>query len=193
MSAQFLRMKPFLWVDRVADICGRLSEAMVIAIAAMLTFEVVARYVFRAPTQWTQDVATTLQIWLTYLSMAVVLRHRQMIRITALLSIAPGAARYAMEALALIIIAVFSAIAMVKGYDMFADSIRLGRRQPTMLALPNWIAELPIMLGFGLLLVQSCADLLRLPFGPAPSFAHEGELDQSAIDGESGAPDKAPR
>jgi TRAP-type C4-dicarboxylate transport system permease small subunit len=114
--------------------------------------------------------------------MAMVLRSRQMIRISALLAISPSWLRYVLEAVALFIVAAFSVVAMVKGFDMMWDSIVLGRRQPTMISLPNWIAELPIVVGFSLLFLQSVCDLIRLPFGPAPSFSPGGEHD---LDSES--------
>jgi len=171
------RFGPFKWVDRLSAVFGRLGDILLIAIASMLTYEVIARYVFLAPTQWTQDVAVTLQIWFTYLGMALVLRQRQLIRISAFLSIAGPRIRYVLEGVALVIIGAFSLVALVKGYDMMMDSIALGRRQPTMLALPNWIAELPIVVGFALLFLQSLCDLIRLPFGPPPIFTAGGEHD----------------
>ncbi len=181
------RLKPLRVVDWVAEACGQIGFVMVIAIGLMLTYEVIARYVFLAPTQWTQDIAVTLQIWFTYLGMALALKQRQMIRITAFLAIAPLWMRYLMETLALVVIAAFSAVATVNGFDMFMDSIQMGRRQPTMLALPNWIAEIPIVIGFGLLFIQACADLIRLPFGPAPSFSLTGEHDAEMIEAEADA------
>ena len=165
------------WVDRLSTAFGRIGDVLLVAIAAMLTYEVIARYVFLAPTEWTQDVAVTLQIWFTYLGMALVLRQRQMIRISAFLSIAGPHIRYVLEGVALVVIGSFSLIALFKGYDMIMDSIALGRRQPTMLALPNWIAELPIVVGFALLFLQSLIDLVRLPFGPPPTFSAGGEHD----------------
>ncbi len=171
------RFPAFKWVDRLSLVFGRLGDVLLVAIASMLTYEVVARYVFLAPTEWTQDVAVTLQIWFTYLGMALVLRQRQMIRISAFLAVAGPRLRYFFEAIALLVIGVFALIAAIKGYDMMLDSIALGRRQPTMLALPNWIAELPIVVGFVLLFLQSLIDLIRLPFGPPPSFSASGEHD----------------
>lgn len=170
------------FVDRVADASGKMGIYMLIFVTVVLTYEAVARYFFHAPTQWTQDVSVTLQIWFTYMGMALVLKDREMIRITALLSIAPRPVRYVLEAVALIVIFLFSLLAVTKGWDVVADSIRLGRRQPTMLALPNWIAELPVVIGFFLLLVQSAAELIRLPFRGPPSFTATGELDAASPD-----------
>ncbi|MCC2596516.1 TRAP transporter small permease [Pusillimonas sp. MFBS29] len=171
------RSKLLRTVDRISGWCGDIGVYMIIFVTAVLTYEAVARYFFHAPTQWTQDISVTLQIWFTYLGMALVLRDGKMIRITAVLSIAPTWMRYACEALALVIILLFSLMATVKGWDVVTDSMRLGRRQPTMLALPNWIAELPVVLGFALLAVQSVVELIRLPFRGPPSFDPESELD----------------
>lgn len=165
----------FAGVDRIAGGCALLGDVLVVAIALMLFFEVIARYVFNAPTIWTQDVAIAFQVWFTYLGMAYVLRQRQLIRITALASMAGPTGRKVLEGFALIVIAAFSMMAVFYGWEMVADSIRLGRRQPTMLEMPNWMGELPVVLGFGLLAVQAVADLTRLPFRPAPDFGAGGE------------------
>jgi TRAP-type C4-dicarboxylate transport system permease small subunit len=171
------RIPGLVWVDRVSDLLGRVGDVLVVLITVMLTYEVIARYVFLAPTKWTHDVSTIMQVWFTFLGMALVLRKREMIRITALLAMAPGWLRYVLEGISLLVILVFSVIAATKGYDMMMDSLRLGRRQPTMMALPNWIGELPIVIGFAWLSLQSLAELIRLPFGPAPQFSVGGEHD----------------
>lgn len=176
-SSTVLNNRLLHFVDRVADVCGQLGVLMIIFITTVLSYEAIARYFFHAPTQWTQDVSVTLQVWFTYLGMALVLKERKMIRITAMLGVAPLWVRYACEILALVIIFLFSLMAMVKGWDVVTDSIRLGRRQPTMLALPNWIAEVPVVLGFALLMVQSLVELIRLPFYGPPTFNPESELE----------------
>lgn len=173
------RITDSLWlraIDRVASACNTLGVYMLVFVTAALSYEAIARYAFHAPTQWTQDVSTTLQVWFTYLGMALVLRQGQMIRITAVLAIAPRWLLYLLEALALLVVTGFSCVALLKGWDMLLDSIRLGRRQPTMLALPNWISEIPIVVGFGLLALQALAQLIRLPFGPPPSFQSDAEM-----------------
>lgn len=174
-------------IDKVSDLLGRVGDVMVVLITVMLTYEVIARYIFSAPTKWTHDVSTLLQVWFTFLGMALVLRKREMIRITALLAISPAWLRYILEGVALLVILVFSVVASIKGYDMMMDSLQLGRRQPTMMALPNWIGELPIVIGFALLALQALAELIRLPFGPAPEFSVGGEHDVPVIDTESKA------
>ncbi|MCW2306315.1 TRAP transporter small permease [Rhodobium gokarnense] len=167
---------PFLrLIDAAGAACARLGDVLVAAIAAMLCFEVVARYLFNSPTIWAQDIAIAFQVWFTYLGMAYVLRQRQLIRITALLALASPSLRRLADGFALLVILAFSLIAVIYGWDIVAESIRLGRRQPTMLELPNWIVELPVVVGFALLALQALADLVRLPFAPPPEFSPTGE------------------
>lgn len=163
------------WIDRAGALCARLGDVLLVAISLMLFFEVAARYLFNAPTIWAQDVAIAFQVWFTYLGMAYVLRQRQMIRITALVGLAGPSTRRFVEGFALLVILAFSVIAVVFGFDVVADSIRFGRRQPTMLEMPNWIVEIPVVFGFFLLAIQALADLVRLPFVPAPEFSAGGE------------------
>ena len=161
--------------DTVSLACSRVSDTLLVAIAAIVTMDVVLRYVFNAPTIWAQDVAIACQVWLTYLGMAYALRRRQMIRITALLSNAGPGVRRAAEAFSLVVIIAFCTMAVVYGTGFVTESIRLGRREPTMLEMPKWISELPIVVGFLLLGVQALADLVRLPGRPAPTFSAQGE------------------
>jgi TRAP-type C4-dicarboxylate transport system permease small subunit len=148
---------------------------LVVLIAVMLCGEVVARYVFNAPTIWTQDVSVVFQVWMTYLGMSTVLRQRQMIRIAAFASMAGPRVRKLLEAFTLVVILAFSAMAVYYAWGIVADSIRLDRRQPTMLEMPNWITEIPVVIGFAFLGLQALADLVRLPFGPAPDFSAGAE------------------
>lgn len=164
-----------VWLDAVTQWCCNLGVYMLIFVTAALSYETVARYFFHAPTQWTQDVSTSLQIWFTYLGMALVLREGRMIRITAILAVSPRWLLYVLEALALLVVLGFGIVAVTESYAMLADSIRLGRRQPTMLALPNWISELPVVLGFALLTLQTMVELVRLPYRGPPVFKLDGE------------------
>lgn len=166
-------------VDWTADISARAGEILIVLIAAMMFYEVVARYVFSAPTGWTQDVAVTAQVWFTYMGMAYVLRHRELIRITAVLVKIGPIPRKVLEGFSLSVICAFCVIAIVYGTDTVLDSIRLGRRQPTMLEMPNWISEVPVIVGFFLLGLQGLAELIRLPFRPAPEFSFEGAAEHA--------------
>jgi C4-dicarboxylate transporter DctQ subunit len=132
---------------------------MFFAVGAMITYEVVARYVFLAPTIWAEEMSRFFQIWATYLAAAYVLRHRDLITIDVLLQRLHPRARYGAALCALAVITVFSLVAVYYGMQSMLESIRIGRASSTMLSVPLWMTEVAIPLGFAALLLQALAEL----------------------------------
>ena len=149
-------------IDTVGEFSGRFAAWMFFVIGGMITYEVVARYVFNAPTIWAEEMSRFFQIWATYLAAAYVLRHRHMIRITLLVDRLGARARRWAEAFSLICIAGFCGVAIWWGVEIVVDSIEKGRASSTMLGVPKWYTEIAIPIGFGLLLLQCLALLARL-------------------------------
>lgn len=160
-------------IDRLNEAFGWIAAAAFVAVGAMITYEVVMRYVFLAPTIWAEEMSRFLQIWATYIAAATVLRHRQLIAITVVVERLGPRGRKAAEAFALVWILLFCIVAVWYGLDIMLESIRLGRATSTMLAVPQWMTELAIPLGFALLALQAIAELIRLPQSPSPSLGGE--------------------
>lgn len=161
------------FIDRVNEAFGWLAAAAFVAVGAMITYEVIMRYVFLAPTIWAEEMSRFLQIWATYIAAATVLRHRQLIAITVVVERLGRRGRKLAEAFALVWILLFCLVAVWYGLDIMFDSIRLGRATSTMLAVPQWMTELAIPLGFTLLALQAAAELIRLPQSAPPSLGGE--------------------
>ncbi len=153
---------PWPIIDRLSDILGRVSAWMFFAVGAMITYEVVARYVFLAPTIWAEEMSRFFQIWATYLAAAYVLRHRDLITIDVLLQRLRPRARHVAALCALTVVAIFSLVAVYYGMQSMLESIRIGRASSTMLTVPLWMTEVAIPLGFGALLLQALAELSGL-------------------------------
>lgn len=156
--------------DGISLVAVRLSEIGIVAMTILLTYEVLARYFFRNPTHWTSDIATTVMIWMTFIAMGYCLREGHMIRITAIVGQLAPAGRKAAEMLSLVAVLLVSVFAVWITAEAMMHSINYGMRQPTMLRMSSWIAELPVVIGFAILALQALADLLRLPSRPAPVF-----------------------
>ena len=153
-------------IDRISDACGRLAAWLFVVIGLLITAEVISRYVFNAPTPWTEDVSQALQIWATYLAAAFVLRHRDLIVIEVFLSrMGPGRRRLA-DTVSLLAILAFALFAVVYGWAIVAESIAQNRHAATMLGLPRWLTETAIPVGFTLLGLQAVVELIRLWFRP---------------------------
>ena len=159
------------WIDPLSDWAGRLSAWMFFAIACMITWEVVARYLFLAPTIWAEEMSQFFQIWATYLAAAWVLKNRQLIVIDLFLVRMWPRLRRIVDIFSLLFIALFCGVAIYYGSEILLESIRMGRATSTMLGVPKWMTESAIPVGFGLLLLQTLAELLRQLRGDAPAIA----------------------
>jgi C4-dicarboxylate transporter DctQ subunit len=149
------------FIDKISDFCGRLSAWLFFMIGGIIVFEVVARYVFLAPTVWGEEMSRFLQIWATYLAAAYVLHNRQLIAIDIVVDRMPASMRVVCETAALLVIGLFSIVAFWYGLETVIDSIRVGRATSTMLAVPKWMTEIAIPVGFGLMVLQTVAEIVR--------------------------------
>lgn len=149
------------FIDRISSICARLSAWLFFIIGGIIVFEVVARYVFLSPTVWGEEMSRFLQIWATYLAAAYVLHKRKLIAIDVVVNKLAPRLQKIFESSALLVIMVFCLVACVYGIDIAAESIRVGRATSTMLAVPSWMTEIAIPIGFGLMFFQALAELIR--------------------------------
>lgn len=158
-------------IDSLSEWSGRLAAWLFFLIGIFIVYEVVARYVFLSPTVWSEELSRFLQIWATYLAAAAVLKNRQLIAIDVITRNSSEKIRIGCETLALLAIIAFCLVAVWYGLGIAIESIRIGRASSSMLAVPSWLSEAAIPVGFALLLVQALAELARTVSGttrPAP-------------------------
>ncbi len=152
----------FRLLDRLNDLLAQLAAWLFFATAAMITYEVVARYLFNAPTIWAEELSRVFLVWGTFLAMAALLRRRSHISITLVTGRLGPAGRRGAELVALTVVAALSGIALWYGWAIAADSLARGRTTATMLDLPQGLLEAAVPLGFALLLAQALVEILRL-------------------------------
>lgn len=128
---------------------------------AMLTYEVVARYFLNAPTIWAAELSQMSLIWGSLIAMPWALSARRHIAVDSVVRLLPVLAQRLCEVLAMAVVAAFSAVAGVFGFQIFWDSFERGRTTGSMLDLPIWITELAVPVGFGLLFLQAIAEIFR--------------------------------
>ncbi len=162
------------WIDRLNDWLAHLAAWLFAATGGMLTYEVLARYMFNAPTTWAAEISQLFLIWGTYLGVARALRRREHIRIAVLDQFLPTQARRMLDALSVLLIGGFAAVVLYYGSGIAWDSLERGRSTGTMLNIPNWWSEAVIPVAFSLLLFQCGSELLRLARGEVPEQHGEG-------------------
>ena len=108
-----------------------LRTACIVLFAVMITvvfYEVVMRYLFNAPTFWSEALARSAMVWLVLLGMALGIRYQEHIRVDFVISLLPPAWQGVAAVVRYLIALAFSAVMLVYG---------------VLLAVPNLDQELP--------------------------------------------------
>jgi len=135
------------------------AAIMFVAAGCMLTYEVLARYLFTAPTIWAAELSQLCLIWGAMISMSWIMKANRHVAVDVLTdSLSPSGKRIA-QIIAMGFVAFFSAVVTWKGWGIFWDSFERGRTTGSMLDLPTWVSELAIPVGFALLFAQAVIEL----------------------------------
>jgi len=144
------------WLDRLALLGG----VLLVAVGGLISYEVVARYLFNAPTTWILDVSIYLTMWATFLAVGHTLRAGAHIRMDLYVRrLAPRVRRRTDVIVALVALA-FSALLTWQGLQSIADAVRLGEVTLSTIRVPLWVPLAAIPTG-GLILVAGWLLCLR--------------------------------
>jgi TRAP-type C4-dicarboxylate transport system permease small subunit len=127
-------------------------------------YEIVCRYVFGSPTQWTQDFSIYLMIWCAFLGLMPTDLADQHIRIDVWYTRLSQRSRALLEVVIYIAMAGFAAIATWAGSGLVAQSIRLGRRSLSLISIPMWIPQTAVVVGLGLFFIECIRRAVRAAF-----------------------------
>jgi C4-dicarboxylate transporter DctQ subunit len=134
-------------VNRLCEAC---CVACLVLIAAFTLYEVVCRYVFDSPTQWTQDFSIYLMIWCAFLGLMPTNIADQHIRIDVWYKRLSARPQAWLELFVYIAMTGFAATAAWSAGGVVAQSLRLGRRSLSLIPIPMWIPQTALVVGFGL-------------------------------------------
>ena len=150
-------------IDRLSAVAGWAGCAALAALLLVLLHEVVARYVFNAPTVWGSDLATLLTAAVFLLGAADTLRADGHVRIDLLSSRLRPALAHGVQAAALALL-VLPAL-LVVDIAAWRRTVRAVQRQEIDLGMawqvPVWPAYALIAVGLGLLALQVMAEAAR--------------------------------
>ena len=148
--------------DRITNATGLIAAWMFFALGLFITYEVVMRYVFIAPTIWVDEVSRIIQIWASCLAISYVLRHRKMIIIDALFKETGTRHRKLSDTFALLVTLFFAVVTAKFGFDIWLKSTLAGHTTDSLLAPPKWLTHASIWVGFALLSLQCLVEMVRV-------------------------------
>ena len=68
-------------IDHIIRYLSLAAANIVIVMAFITTFEVISRYVFNTPTQWTLDLSVYLLVWYCYATIASLQQHGRHVKV----------------------------------------------------------------------------------------------------------------
>jgi len=148
-------------LDKIIKYSGYLASALFISIGFIISYEVISRYVFNAPTIWVNEISRFLQIWATYLALTYSFHKKDFIRITVLYDKIGDRGKKILDFISTIFIIFFSVFVVYYGWLIAYDSLEVGRTSSTILDLPSFLTELAIPLCFGFLLIRVLIEFIK--------------------------------
>ncbi len=115
------------WPARLGGVLGMLIEIptalLVLLEIFVLLAGVVSRYVFHHPIIWSDELASTLFLWLAMLGSVVALRRAEHMRMTAFVGLLSPATRALLDVVAMVAALTFFFLIIPSAYDFAADEI----------------------------------------------------------------------
>lgn len=129
---------------------AKLEEYMVMLILSVMSFlviwQVIARFILKAPLSWTEESARYLMVWLTFLGASIGFKQGAHIGVTAFLQILPRKLRKAGQLLGTFFALLFAAVICVFGFKVVSLLQMTGQLSPA-IRMPMWWAYLGVPVG----------------------------------------------
>jgi TRAP-type C4-dicarboxylate transport system permease small subunit len=155
-------------IGRVARSAATLAGTAVLAIVALITYDVAMRFFFEQPQLFVDEVASFLELLVIFGGLAYTFRTGGHVRVDLVTTHLPRRARGVLRAISLVLGLVFLGVVMWPTVQSALTAYRYGRVSAVML-YPLWLPMLLIPLGLALLaaaMVAALAAQLRALRGP---------------------------
>jgi len=134
---------------------------VVLGIVASIFLQVIFRYVIQAPLSWTEELARSLLIWLTFVGAALALREGGHFALDVLIGKLPAKIRAGFELVLMAITAIFLSVLLYKG--LFILPV-VHQQTSASLRIPMSFVYLAIPVGSGFMLFHTLALSYRKAF-----------------------------
>jgi C4-dicarboxylate transporter DctQ subunit len=149
-------------VDLLCRAAVWLGALVALAMAGLLGYAVVLRYLLNRPQAWTDELVSYLVVLLVMLAGAEVMRRGEHLAVDLVSARLPAAWRRGVEIAGLLSVLLVCGVLVVSGWEMTAFSKMVDLRSTGHLALPVWWVQATIPAGFLLIGLAALVRLLRL-------------------------------
>ncbi|WP_247564609.1 TRAP transporter large permease subunit [Bradyrhizobium sp. 151] len=151
------------WIVKANTVLGHVvaipAALLVLAEVAVLSAGIVARYVFRSPIVWSDELAGILFLWLAMFGSVIAFQRGEHMRMTAIVGILGTEVRAFLDVIAAATSLAFLVLVVWPAYEFAADEAFV--TTPALEIVNSWrAAALPI--GLGLMLIAAVLRLIRI-------------------------------
>jgi len=140
---------------------ARFLGILFVVMTLIMSYEVVARFVFNAPTIWAWDVNTQLLCFIVILSGGYTLAHKGHVRMDMFTSRWSARRRAWVDLATSFLPLIFCGLLLIESYELAAESVALREVGEGLLHAPIYPLRVAVVLGILLFLAQVLADVLR--------------------------------
>ena len=152
------------WIGLLSDklnlIGGALSGISILIMGLIVTYEVIMRYVFRAPTTWVLEISIYLCIASVFLAGGFALRDKAHINVDVVTKRFSARNQLLLQIIGLILTFIYCLVLTWKGGDMAITSLLHKEVSPTLLNIPVVIPHSLVPIGGFFLLIELVRQIL---------------------------------
>ena len=141
----------FSFLERRAE--EVIAGVCVVVMAILVFFQVVMRYVFNAPTSWSDEIAVYGMVWSVYISSSWAVRERAHIRVMNLINLFPGRIALGLSVLSDLVWFLFAVFLTWQSFLLHFSMWELPFESPVLGIAQKW-PYLCLVVGFALMSVR---------------------------------------
>lgn len=148
-------------VDRISTFVGKAASFLILLIVGVVMYEVLARYLFNAPTKWSNEISEYVLTGVVMLGGAFCLVNDGHVRVDILYRNFLPRTRALVELITCLIVLIFVSAMVWKGGELCYDALIHNKKSMTILELPLFPSMIMVPIGATLLGIQSVAKSVR--------------------------------
>ena len=153
-------------------ISGVIAGICILVVALSVSYEVVLRALFNAPTEWVNEVSVYLVLVSAFLGFAPALASGKHINVDLLTSKLSPQVNSLLRVFCSLLGLGYSLVFLVTSLEMVMNSFELGLLSTSTLRVPLYLPQLAMPIGFFVLALQFVANLLDLDAAAAEKEGH---------------------
>lgn len=178
LPAAALLRKTGAFIDKLNLSGAFLSGLCLLSIAILVTYEVVARYLFNAPTSWVLEISIYLCIASVFLAGGYVLQKNSHIFVDLVTNILPQRTKLQLSLITSVVAFIYCFVLFWKGGSVAIHSYANSEVSPTLLRMPTYIPRGLVSLG-GLLICLQYLNTFATLWSELKNVSAENDLSKT--------------